>query len=103
MCSIILNITDVTGQASNGKNFVISSALYTYIEYVIGANMYLVIFVCYRTISWVSHLVASGKATETQDADVGIMFCPKFWVDYYMLIYIHHMQLMMSVGSYGSF
>jgi hypothetical protein len=44
MCSIILNITDVTGQASNGKNFVISSALYTYIEYVIGANMYLVIF-----------------------------------------------------------
>jgi hypothetical protein len=44
MCSIILNITEITGQASNGKNLVISSGLYTYVEYVIGANMYLVIF-----------------------------------------------------------
>ncbi len=86
-----------------GKNLVISSGLYTYIEYVIGANMYLVIFCV------LSHNILSQsssffwKCYRNSRCRCCILFCPKFWVDYYMLIYVHHMQLMMSVGSYGSF
>jgi hypothetical protein len=33
---------------------------------------------------------------------MGIMVCPSFWEDYYMLIYTHCWELMNSVGSHGS-
>jgi hypothetical protein len=45
--------------------------------------------------------VTSRNVAETQDADVCIMVYPKFWADYYVLICIHHFELMKSVGSHG--
>ncbi len=39
---------------------------------------------------------ASANATEAQDADFCIMVCPKFRVDYYVLIYYTHCQELMK-------
>jgi hypothetical protein len=45
--------------------------------------------------SWMSIL---ENVTETQDADVCIIFCPKFLSDLYIITYIHGQELMKSVG-----
>jgi hypothetical protein len=46
--------------------------------------------------------VASGNETESQVADVCMMVCLKFWVDYHMHIITYCWELMESVGSHGS-
>jgi hypothetical protein len=43
-----------------------------------------------------------GNATETQDADVCIMICPKCWVDYNTHICTLCQELMKSAGCHGS-
>lgn len=40
---------------------------------------------------------------ETENADVFITVCPKYWADYYVLIYSHRQELMKSVGRHCFF
>jgi len=42
------------------------------------------------------------NATETQDADVHIIVCGRFWADYYVLVYSCCQELMKSVGGHCS-
>jgi hypothetical protein len=40
--------------------------------------------------------------TETQDEDVGMLVCRRFWDDLLDAFYGHHWELLKSVGSHGS-
>ncbi len=44
-------------------------------------------------------VVAFGNATITEATDVCIMICLNIWVDYYVLVYINHSELMKAVRS----
>jgi hypothetical protein len=45
---------------------------------------------------------SSGNVIEAQDKYVCIMDFLRFGVDFYLLIHIHHQELMKSVWSHGS-
>jgi hypothetical protein len=53
-------------------------------------------------VSWLSLLVASGNATETQHGDGCVIVCLKLGVRLLFTSYTHHQELMKSVGSHGS-
>jgi hypothetical protein len=56
------------------------------------------ISLCYPT-SWQLLLL---EMRQSQDADVCMVVCLKFWVDYHMHIITYCWELMESVGSHGS-
>jgi hypothetical protein len=45
---------------------------------------------------------ASENVTETQDEDVGMLVCRRFWDDLLDAFYGHRWELLKSVGSHGS-
>jgi hypothetical protein len=51
-------------------------------------------------ISGLGLVVAFGNATITEATDVCIMICLNIWVNYYVLVYINHSELMKAVGSH---